>query len=267
MLHANTTGNLNVFFCPAGTCFDPISDMADDQSSPVLSAGDHLLHCEAVCGELGLRCHAGGPMMEAVHTNMLRPSAPGLGGFRLSDRHQNATESLPCPLSASPPSASPLSASPLGWHVRCIARRAGRRCAPAETEEQQRLSTLHGRGLHAQAHRILHAHSDVFAFGTPPSASSCSLLCYSELCSGVCLTARGTSRQDARRMECCASCCSAPLMSTVIVHAHWCRSGSLWRWALCLRQALGHSAVGCTHGVQQPLRVAAMHHRRGRGTT
>ena len=67
--------------------------MADDQSS-VLSAGDDLLHDEAVCGELGVRCDAGGPMTEAVHANMLRPSAPGLGGFRLSDRHQNATEGL-----------------------------------------------------------------------------------------------------------------------------------------------------------------------------
>ena len=95
--------------------------MADDQSSPVLSAGDDLLHRESVCGELGVRCDAGGPTTEAVHANMLRPSAPGLGGFRLSDRHQNATEGLLGPPSASPPSASPLLASPLGWHVRVTA--------------------------------------------------------------------------------------------------------------------------------------------------
>ena len=140
-LHTNTTGDLDVVSCHPGIYFDPISDMADDQSSLVLSAGDDLLHCESVCGELGLRCDAGGLTTEAVHANMLRPSAPGLGGFRLSDWHQNATEGLPCPLSASPPSASPLSASPplasplsasppsasplsaspLGWHVRVTA--------------------------------------------------------------------------------------------------------------------------------------------------
>ena len=110
-LHTNTTGDLDVVACHPGIYFDPISDMADDQSSPVLSAGDDLLHRESVCGELGVRCDAGGPTTEAVHANMLRPSAPGLGGFRLSDRHQNATEGLP----------SPLLASPLGWHVRVTA--------------------------------------------------------------------------------------------------------------------------------------------------
>ena len=110
-LHTNTTGDLDVVACHPGIYFDPISVMADDQSSPVLSAGDDLLHRESVCGELGVRCDAGGPTTEAVHANMLRPSAPGLGGFRLSDRHQNATEGLP----------SPLLASPLGWHVRVTA--------------------------------------------------------------------------------------------------------------------------------------------------
>ena len=110
-LHTNTTGDLDVVACHPGIYFDPISDMADDQSSPVLSAGDDLLHRESVCGELGVRCDAGGPTTEAVHANMLRPSAPGLGGFRLSDRHQNATEGLP----------GPLLASSLGWHVRVTA--------------------------------------------------------------------------------------------------------------------------------------------------
>jgi len=110
-LHTNTTGDLDVVACHPGIYFDPISVMADDQGSPVLSAGDDLLHRESVCGELGVRCDAGGPTTEAVHANMLRPSAPGLGGFRLSDRHQNATEGLP----------SPLLASPLGWHVRVTA--------------------------------------------------------------------------------------------------------------------------------------------------
>ena len=110
-LHANTTGDLDVVACHPGIYFDPISDMADDQSSPVLSAGDGLLHRGSVCGELDVRCDAGFTTTEAVHANMLRPSAPGLGGFRLSDRHQNATEGLP----------SPLLASPLGWHVRVTA--------------------------------------------------------------------------------------------------------------------------------------------------
>ena len=80
----NATGDLDVVGCHPAIYFHPISDMADDQSS-VLSAVDNLLHREAVCGELGVRCDAGGPMTEAVHANMLRPFAPGLGGFRLSD--------------------------------------------------------------------------------------------------------------------------------------------------------------------------------------
>ena len=159
--------------------------------------------------------------------------------------------------------APPLGRALAAHALHCGARRAGRRCAPTETEERQHLSTLHGRGLHAQAHRILLAFGRVCLW----NAAFCFLAFAFAGCSELCLTARGTSRQDARRTECRASCCSAPLMSTVIVHAHWCRSGSLWWWALCLRQALGHSAVGRTHGVQQPLRVAAMHHRRGRGST
>ena len=112
-LYINTTRD--VVACPAGIYLDPISDMADDQSS-VLSAGDALLHSEAVCSELGVRGDAGGPMTDAVHANMLRPSAPGLCGFRLLNRHQSATDGLPCPLLA-----SPLSASPLGWHVQVTA--------------------------------------------------------------------------------------------------------------------------------------------------
>ena len=110
-LHTNTTGDLDVVACHPGIYFDPISDMADDQSSPVLSAGDGLLHRGSVCGELDVRCDAGFTTTEAVHANMLRPSAPGLGGFRLSDRHQNATEGLP----------GPLLASPLGRHVQATA--------------------------------------------------------------------------------------------------------------------------------------------------
>ena len=78
-----------------GICFDPISNMADDPGS-VLSAGDDLLHSEAVCGKLGVGSDAGGPMTKAVHAKMLRPSAPGLDGFRLPVQHKNATECMPC---------------------------------------------------------------------------------------------------------------------------------------------------------------------------
>ena len=74
-----------------------------------------------------------------------------------------------------------LQASEARAALHCGARRAGRRCAPTETEERQRLSTLHGRGLHTQAHRILRAFGRV----SPSSASSCSRLCCSELCSGL----------------------------------------------------------------------------------
>ena len=51
--------------------------------------------------------------------------------------------------------APPLGRALAAHALHCGARRAGRRCAPTETEERQRLSTLHGRGLHAQAHGIL----------------------------------------------------------------------------------------------------------------
>ena len=95
-LHANTTGDLDVVACHPGIHFDPISVMADHQGLPVLSAGDDLLHGEAVCGKLGVGSDAGFPMTKAVHANMLRLSTPGLGGFRLSDQHHNATECMPC---------------------------------------------------------------------------------------------------------------------------------------------------------------------------
>ena len=94
-LSGNATGDLDVVAYHPGIYFDPISNMADDQSS-VLSAGNDLLHGEAVCGELGVHCDAGDPMTEPLHANMLRPTAPGLAGSRLSGRHQNATEGLPC---------------------------------------------------------------------------------------------------------------------------------------------------------------------------
>ena len=94
-LSGNATGDLDVVAYHPGICFDPIINMADDQSS-VLSAGDDLLHGEAVCGELGVGCDAGSPMTAAVHSKMLQPFAPGLSGFGLSDRHKNETEGLPC---------------------------------------------------------------------------------------------------------------------------------------------------------------------------
>ena len=108
-LYANMTGDLDVVAChPAGIYFNLIiiSGMADDQRSVLSVAGNALLHREAVCGELGVRCDAAGLMAEAVHANMLRPSAPGLGGFRLSDwhnlSHQNTTEGMPRTLKSLP---------------------------------------------------------------------------------------------------------------------------------------------------------------------
>ena len=94
-LYANTTGDLDVVAYHPGICFDPVSNMADDPGS-VLSTGDDLLHGEAVCGKLGVGSDAGGPMTKAVHAKMLRPSAPGLDGFRLLVQHKNATERMPC---------------------------------------------------------------------------------------------------------------------------------------------------------------------------
>ena len=151
-------------------------------------------------------------------------------------------------------------------HTSCTAALAGQACGARR--RKPRSGSASTRSMAVGCTRTGSClHFDVFAFGTPPFASLCSLLCYAELCLDLRLTARGSSHQDARS-ECRASCCSAPLMSTVIVHARWCRSCScsalVCRWA---RQALGHSAVGRTHGVQQPLRVAAMYHRRGRGST
>ena len=94
-LSANTTGDVDVVAYHPGICFDPVSNMADDPGS-VLSTGDDLLHGEAVCGKLGVGSDAGGPMTKAVHAKMLRPSAPGLDGFRLLVQHKNATERMPC---------------------------------------------------------------------------------------------------------------------------------------------------------------------------
>ena len=96
--HTNTTGELDVLARhPAGIYFEP---MADDQSV-ALSAVNDLLHREAICGDLGVSRNAAGLRTEAaVHANMLRPSAPGLGGYRHSDRPTNGMQctpkSLPC---------------------------------------------------------------------------------------------------------------------------------------------------------------------------
>merc|ERR1740130_1926571 len=57
--------------------------------------------------------------------------------------------------------APPLERALAAHALHCCARRAGMWCAPTETEERQRLSTLHGRGLHAQAHGILLAFRSV----------------------------------------------------------------------------------------------------------
>ena len=91
VLHANITGDLDMASScnPAGIYFDPLSDMADAQSS-VLPSSIELLHCEAV-----MHCNTAG-LMPAVHAKMLPPSALGLSGFRHSDWHQNATEGMPC---------------------------------------------------------------------------------------------------------------------------------------------------------------------------
>ena len=90
VLYTNTTGDLDVVACHPGICFDPLSDMADGQSS-VLSSGIDLLHREAV-----MRCRAAGLMPEAVHAKMLPPTALGFGRFRHAGWHQNAIEGMPC---------------------------------------------------------------------------------------------------------------------------------------------------------------------------
>ena len=94
--HTNTTGELDVLAChPAGIYFEP---MADDQSV-VLSAVNDLLHREAICGDLGVSRNAAGLRTEeAVHASMLPPSAPGLGGYRHSDRPTNGMQCTPKPL-------------------------------------------------------------------------------------------------------------------------------------------------------------------------
>jgi hypothetical protein len=89
VLHANITGELDMASCnPAGIYFDPLSDMADAQSS-VLPSSIDLLHREAV-----MHCNTAGLM--PVHMKMLPLSALGLGGFRHLDWHQNATGGMPC---------------------------------------------------------------------------------------------------------------------------------------------------------------------------
>ena len=169
--------------------------------------------------------------------------------------------------------APPLGRALAAHALHCGARRAGRRCSPTETEERQRLSTLHGRGLHAQAHRILLEFGRVCLW----NAAFCFLV-FAFWLRGAAVLGRALDRMGNFTSGCAKDRVSrllrlgASLTMTVVVHARWCRScscsASVCRWALFLaRQALGHSAVGRTHGVQQPLRVAAMHHRRGRGST
>jgi len=98
VLHANITGDLDMASScnPAGIYFDPLSDMADAQSS-VLPSSIDLLHREVV-----MHCNAAG-LMPAVHAKMLPPSAKmlppsalGLSGFQHSEWHQNATEGMLC---------------------------------------------------------------------------------------------------------------------------------------------------------------------------
>ena len=98
VLHTNITGDLDMASScnPAGIYFDPLSDMADAQSS-VLPSSIDLLHREAV-----MHCNAAG-LMPAVHAKMLPPSAKmlppsalGLSGFQHSEWHQNATEGMLC---------------------------------------------------------------------------------------------------------------------------------------------------------------------------
>ena len=132
------------------------------------------------------------------------------------------------------------------------------------TRPQPRRPFQAGTRLHRSPRRARTRRRERRTCGCAHEPTSCPRSRRSCRCAGRALASQASWRPSRWAR---ASCCSAPLMSTVVVHAHWCRSGSLWRWALCLRQALGHSAVGRTHGVQQPLRVAAMHHRRGRGST
>ena len=123
-------------------------------------------------------------------------------------------------------------------HTRCTAALAGQACGARRRKPRSGSASARSMAVGCTRRRTgFCLHFEVFAFGTPLFASLCSLLCCAELCLDLLSTASGTSHQDART-ECRASCCLDPLMSTVIVHALWCRG--LWRWALLLRQALGH---------------------------
>ena len=77
--------------------------------------------------------------------------------------------------------APPLGRALAAHALHCCARRAGMWCAPTETEERQRLSTLHGRGLHAQAHGILLAFRRVCIW----NAAFCFLVFAFVLCGAV----------------------------------------------------------------------------------
>ena len=77
--------------------------------------------------------------------------------------------------------APPLGRALAAHALHCGARRAGMWCAPTETEERQRLSTLHGRGLHAQAHGILLAFRRVCIW----NAAFCFLVFAFVLCGAV----------------------------------------------------------------------------------
>jgi hypothetical protein len=98
-------------------------------------------------------------------------------------------------------------------HTRCTAALAGQ--AGGARRRKLRSGSASARSMAVGCTRRRTGfclNSDAFAFGTPPSASSCSLSgCAEQLCSGVRLTAWGTLRQGARRTECRASYGSAPL--------------------------------------------------------
>ena len=83
-------------------------------------------------------------------------------------------------------------------------------------------------------------HLDAFAFGTPPSASSRSLLCCAELC----LTARGSSHQDAR-----TEVLRLLLLGTLDVNRHCARLLVQKLLTFCLTVAVG---VGKPWVIQPP---------------
>ena len=112
--------------------------------------------------------------------------------------------------------------------------RAGRWCAVTETEERQRLSTLHGCGLHLQAHRILLAFGRVCLW----NAAFC-FLAFAFVLRGAVLDRKGLFTSG-----CADKVLRLLLLGTLDVNRHCARLLVQKLLTFCLTVAVGVASLG-----------------------